>query len=521
MRALISRYQGDLISGMTTAVVALPLALAFGIASGAGAAAGLYAAIFAGFVASLCGGSEVQVSGPTGAMTVILVGIINEHGIAGMLAAGAIAGLLQLMIGFMGLGRLIKYLPQQVISGFTNGIAVIIFLSQVETALNNPIVASATIAAIFVARLFAKKVPAALVGLTVGISVNALFVHTAHVVGDLPFTMPVPSLPLLPLEVVNSLMLPAFTICLLGSIEALLSAEVGDALTGQNHDADRELIGQGLGNIVSALVGGVPITGAIARTAVNAKAGGRTRLSGMIHSVTLLLIILLFREQAQAIPLAALAAILMATAIEMVDWESLTRMYRASWSYTATLLVTMVLTVTHDLVVGVAAGCLTAVCFVIADLAHYPAISLHSDGGDRRHSAPGEAGVNVLRLRGPLYFIGVQGVLEQIMVTTTHRTHLLDFSAVAMIDDSAALVLKEQMEKLAARGIHLFIGGVSGDPLSTFARLGMLNRKGRRRICKDLHVAMERALAKVDAPPKPATRGSVVMAGQDAACSSL
>jgi SulP family sulfate permease len=519
LREFVNRYKGDVISGVTVAVVALPLALAFGIASGAGATAGLYAAVFAGFMASLFGGSQVQVSGPTGAMSVILVGIIKEYGIEGMLMAGAMAGLLQLMLGFMGLGRLVKYLPQQVISGFTNGIAVIIFLSQVDSALKNPIVALATIAAIVAARLFAKKVPASLVGLAIGIAVNAIFVNTSHVVGELPFNMPMPSLPLLPLHVINELMLPAFTICLLGSIEALLSAEVGDAMTGQNHDSNRELIGQGLGNIVSALVGGVPITGAIARTAVNAKAGGRTRLSGMIHSLFLLLIIVLFGEQAQGIPLAALSAILMVTAVDMVDWESLTRMSRASWTYSVTLLITMILTVTHDLVVGVAAGSLAAVCFVITDLARYPAVSLSNAGSDKKRLTAKDTKVNVLQLHGPLYFVGVQGVIDKVLDTQNHNVHLLDFSDVAMIDDSAALVLKEQMMKLDARGIYLYIGGVNGDALSTFVRLGMLNTQGRRRICKDIWVAVERAQYKVDSLPK-VSRSRVATIGPDVVCTS-
>jgi SulP family sulfate permease len=487
-----NRYQGDVVGGITVAIVALPLALAFGIASGAGAAAGLYAAIFAGFVTSLFGGSEVQVSGPTGAMTVVLVSLIRDYGIQGMCLAGAMAGLMQLALGAVGLGRLVKYLPQPVISGFTNGIAIIIFASQLDSAFGSPVTAVVTIVAIVLASLFAKRIPSSLLGLAAGILVNELFVHTTHVVGPIPTTLPRPSLALLPLANMANLLMPAFTICLLGSIEALLSAEVGDAMTGQQHDSNRELIGQGLGNLVSALVGGVPVTGAIARTAVNAKSGGRTRLSGMIHAVILLLTMLLFGQWAQEIPLGALSAILMVTAVDMVDWRSFSHIPRTRWSYTATLLITMLLTVVQDLTVGVAVGVAVAVLFVIVELTKLPMIvPPESHHVQALPSVPPR--VNVTSLTGPLLFLTVRGLTDELDELPKDHVQVVDFSQVSTIDESAALALRDQLEKLQERDVRIYLGGLQRAPLRALIRLGLLETLERRRVCKSLSVALARA----------------------------
>lgn len=483
--------------GLTVAIVALPLALAFGIASGAGPAAGLYAAIFAGFATSLFGGSEVQVSGPTGAMTVVLVHIISRHGVEGMALAGAMAGLMQLLFAALRLGRLVKFLPHAVMSGFTNGIAVLIFLSQVELALQSPIITAVTTVFILLALRYARRsIPASLYGLAAGVAVNELFVHTPHVVGHIPSALPKLSFPVAALADVGSLIMPAITIFLLGSIEALLSAEIADVMTGKRHNSNRELFGQGIGNLVSALVGGVPVTGAIARTAVNVKSGARTRLSGMLHSVILFIIVMVFGRWAERIPLAALAAILMVTSVRMADLQGFELLRRARWTYGATFLATMILTVVQDLTIAVAVGVLLASVFAFAELAS----SRIKPGGWGLQGARGEAGpvssdVYVVALRGPVMFVTVEklwGDLQQ-MPPASAKILVLDFSLVSAVDESGAMMIQRLAERLRSQGKSLYIAGLPRGTLRLFARLGVLEAVGRRRVTAGMKVALRRA----------------------------
>ena len=491
------RYRGDIVGGVTVAIVALPLALAFGIASGAGAASGLYAAIFAGLVTSLFGGSPVQISGPTGPMIAVLIGIIGRFGVQAMFVAAAMAGLMQIVFGLLGLGRFVQYLPRSVISGFTHGVAIIIFAPQISEALKSPVIALVTIVAIILAERFAKAVPASLFGLGAGILVNRLFISTPHVVGAIPSSLPRPSLPILPPADIVRLVAPAFTISLLGSMESLLSAEVADQITGLKHNSRRELIGQGLGNIASALMGGMPVSGVIARTSVNIDAGGRSRLSGVIHSLTLLLIVLFFGEWAGEIPLAVLSAILMITALKVVDWENIPILRRTHWTYTATLLTTMLLTAFADLVVGVVVGVILAVVFVIADLTQLPVVSAGSGLANADNRLPSTTEiplhVDVTSLNGPLFFLGVRSLLERLQTLPTGNVHVIDFSRVPAIDESAVLAFIEQVKNLSEKGIRIYLGGLQRVPLRTLLRLGILDVLERRRVCKSLTVAIERA----------------------------
>src|SRR5690606_14749537 len=329
-----------------------------------------------------------------GAMTVVLVDIVNRHGVEGMLAAGAMAGVMQIALGFLRLGNFVKFLPHAVIAGFTNGIAVLIFLSQVEDAWQEPIVAAATAAGMLAAlRWFRRTIPPAIWGLLAGVLLDEVLIHTPHIVGELPTGLPQVALPWPDASLWGELLKPAVTICLLGSIEALLSAEVADVMTGQRHDGNRELIGQGIGNLVAAVVGGVPVTGAIARTAVNAKSGARTRLSGMLHAVFLFILVYVLAPLAARIPLASLAAILMVTAVRMADWEGLRLVPRARWTYGATLILTLVMTVVQDLTLAVAAGLVLAGAFAVAELARpelRPGLSARrtAAGETRREALP-------------------------------------------------------------------------------------------------------------------------------------
>lgn len=489
--------RGDIVGGLTVAIVALPFAMAFGIASGAGATAGLYAAMFSGFFTSLFGSSDVQVSGPTGAMTVVLVSVIGEYGLEGMFIAGALAGLIQIAVGLLRLGNFVKFLPQAVVSGFMNGIAVLIFLSQVQDGWRDPIITVATVAVMMWAIRYARRsIPAPLWGLAAGVLANELFVRTSHVVGQLPTSLPKLTFPFDHLGNVGGLIVPAFTIFLLGSLETLLAAEVADVITGKKHDSNRELIGQGIGNLVSAVVGGVPVSGAMSRTVVNARSGGRTRLSGMIHSVILIIVVYGLGRWAARIPLAALAGILMVTAVRMADLDGLVLMRRARWQYSVTLLATLLLTIIQDLAVAVGGGLVLAVIFAIAELAA-PRVRMKAVARVGRVTLEQfvHPQIQIVKVSGPLLFVSVERISQELAKVKPTQFLVLDFSAVTTIDESAALMLKRLAVSLRDEGRVLYIAGLEREPLRMLTRLQVLSVVGRRRMSYSVATALERAYA--------------------------
>ncbi|MGB4176846.1 MAG: SulP family inorganic anion transporter [Halanaerobiales bacterium] len=435
--------RGDIIGGLTAAVVALPLALAFGIASGAGAVAGLYASIFGGLVAAIFGGCGVQITGPTGAMTAVLISIVARHGVEGMFLAGALAGLLQILAGLFKTGKLVRYLPQPVIAGFTNGVAILFFLTALDDALATISITLITVLVLLISLKFFKKLPESLFGLLVGLLVNELFIHSSHVVGDLPFHI------------------PRLT---LGSISALLSAEVTDKMVGDQHDSNRELLGQGLGNLVSSLVGGVPVTGAVARSGINVHSGGRTRLSGVLHSIFLLLMVLVFAPVVRRIPLASLAAILMVASVRTADWKSIRLLPRARWTYGGIMIITTVLTVVMDLAVAVIVGVILSAIVALFDLAHLP---------------EGRKTEGKISLHGPLLFVGVEKLKEQLEMNSEKGELVLDFAAVSHIDESGALALQELLFAEAGKGRKISIDGLREEPLRVLERMGIKDKLDR------------------------------------------
>lgn len=408
------RIRGDVIGGATAAVVALPLSLAFGIASGAGAVAGLYGAIFGGLVAAVFGGCGVQITGPTGAMIGVLVGVVSQHGVGGMFLAGVLAGLMQVAFGLLRLGGFVKYLPQPVIAGFTNGVAILFFMTAIDDALATLSITLLTAAVIILALRFFKQVPESLFGLVAGLVANELFIHSPHVVGELPFHLPRLALEIMPFSQLSALLMPAFTICMLGSISALLSAEVTDGMLGVQHDSNRELIGQGLGNLVASLIGGLPVSGAVARSGVNVHSGGRTRLSSILHAIFLLLMVLVFAPVVKRIPLASLAAILMIASVRTAAWKSMKLMPRARWQYGAIMTVTTILTVVKDLTIAVAVGVVLAGLGVLVELAFSPKGKVvgPSKVNAADYSVP--ADLQVLAFTGPLFFVGVEQMRRRI-----------------------------------------------------------------------------------------------------------
>ena len=489
------RVRGDVIGGATAAVVALPLALAFGIASGAGAVAGLYASIFGGLTAAIFGGCGVQITGPTGAMTAVLVSVVSQHGVSGMFLAGALAGLMQVVLGLLRLGKFVKYLPQPVIAGFTNGVSILFFMTAIGDALATPSITIITTLVIILALRYFKQVPESLFGLVAGLVVNELFIHTPHVVGDLPFGIPRPVLGLMPFAHLGQLIMPAITICLLGSISALLSAEVTDGMIGAQHNSNRELIGQGLGNLVACSIGGVPVSGAVARSGVNVHSGGRTRLSSILHAIFLLLMVIVLGPVAKRIPLASLAAILMVASVRTADWKSLKLMPRARWSYGVIMTITTILTVVRDLTIAVAVGVVLAAIVVMVELASSPRgkEAAHGEASGSR-TLPTHSDVQVLSLDGPLFFVGMENLRNQIRDVSSKPILVLDFSRVLAIDETGALALADLAERLRKQGKSLYIAGLKNKPLRMLVRMGVVDDLGRSRVHKGLSGALRKAV---------------------------
>ncbi|NLM76433.1 MAG: SulP family inorganic anion transporter [Clostridiaceae bacterium] len=498
MKKIWLRVRGDVMGGITAAIVALPLALAFGIASGAGALAGLYASIFGGITAAVFGGCSVQITGPTGAMTAVLISIVSQYGVGGMFLAGIMAGLLQVIFGLLKLGKFVKYLPQPVIAGFTNGVAILFFMTGVEDALNTPSITIITAIAIIFALRFFKRVPESLFGLVIGLIVNELFIRSSHIVGDVPFRIPGLALNIMPFNEIGNLIMPAFTICVLGGISALLSAEVTDGILGVEHDSNRELIGQGLGNIVSSLVGGIPVSGAVARSGVNVHSGGRTRLSSILHSIFLALMILVFAPIVRRIPLASLAAILMVASVRTMDWESLKLIPKARWSYAVIMVITTILTVVKNLTVAVAVGVALSGINVLINLASLPGIKTGNDKKSPYIDTYVHPDIEVISLHGPLFFVGVENIRQKVKEVFEKSVLILDFTDVNVIDETAALALGDFYLRLKKEGKTLYIGGLSKKCMRVFIKLKVVDRLGKNRVCKSLRVAVKRALKETD-----------------------
>ncbi|RGC69882.1 C4-dicarboxylic acid transporter DauA [Micromonospora sp. MW-13] len=482
----------DLLAGLTVAIVALPLALAFGVTSGLGAQAGLVTAVVAGAVAAVFGGSNLQVSGPTGAMTVVLVPVVQQFGPTGVLMVGAMAGLVLIALALARLGRYVRYLPTPVIEGFTAGIAVVIALQQVPAALG---VTDAhgdrvwAVAADAVARFVVHPRPAALaVALGVaalmllgarwrpglpfsllGVAAATILAETAPVdlvrIGALPQGLPAPSLGFLDLGAVGVLLPSALAVAALAALESLLSATVADGMTvGERHDPDKELFGQGLANLASPLFGGIPATAAIARTAVNVRAGASSMLAALTHAAALAAIVLAAAPLVGRIPLAALAGVLLATTVRMVEAGSLWALARATRGDALVLVLTFAVTVIWDLVTAVAVG--IAVAIVIALRAVARSAKLEQVPLDRgEHSAEEhallDAHIVAYRLDGPLFFAAAHNFLLQLSDVADVRVVILRMSRVSTMDATGAQVLGDAIRRLRGRGIVVLLSGVT------------------------------------------------------------
>ncbi|MFC3996397.1 SulP family inorganic anion transporter [Nocardiopsis sediminis] len=538
----------DLLAGITVAIVALPLALGFGVSSGLGAEAGLATAVVAGALAAIFGGSHLQVSGPTGAMTVVLVPITAQHGPTGVLAVGLLAGVMLVGLALARAGGVMRYVPAPVVEGFTLGIACVIALQQVPSALGvavpegerilpvtwqalsdfaaspqwtAPALAGGVAAVMLLGARWRPTVPFSILAIAAATLAAYVLDLDATPIGDLPAGLPAPSLGFLDPGALPALLAPAAAVAALAALESLLSAQVADGMTvGHKHDPDKELFGQGLANIAAPLFGGVPATGAIARTAVNVRTGAASRLAALTHAAVLALVVFAAAPLVSAIPLAALAGVLIATAVRMVEVGSLRAMARSTRSDAVVLAVTATATLALDLVVAVLIGLAAAGALAlsaVARQARLDRVDVRPDLPDD-HSAEERAllaeHIVAYRIDGPLFFAAAHRFLLQLSEVADISVVILRMSRVTTIDASGALVLGEVIERLEKRGVTVYVSGIRDGhhrPLEALGAIARLEAAGRVLDTTPEAIAHARALLHatgVLAPAGPAAPGA-------------
>ncbi len=542
----------DLTAGVTVGIVALPLAMAFGIASGVDPRAGIYTAIVAGFIISLFGGSRVQIGGPTGAFVAIVYGVITQYGLNNLILCTIMAGVILLIMGLVRMGTMIKYIPHPVTTGFTSGIAVLIFSTQIKDFLGLHIeklpadfvgklieafklfavdgfnamgwqtfVMAAGSLAIIIAwpTKLARRVPGSIVALVFATVATMVFsldktwgLETiGSRFGGIPRSLPPLQFPHISFTDVQGLFRPALTIALLAAIESLLCAVVADGMIDDKHDSNQELMAQGLANIGAALFGGIPATGAIARTATNVKNGGRTPVAGIVHAITLLVIILAAAPLAAHIPLATLSAVLVIVAFNMGDWRHFARLSHWPKSDAAVFLATFGLTVLVDLVYAVEIGMvLAAVLFIkrISETTQVTAVDESTETEGAHHSIIGKEippEVMVFRIFGAFFF-GAVDKLETALKRARQEPDILilRMRKVLAMDATGLAALESLHNKLRARGKYLILSGPHTQPLFMMDRSGFLDVLGRENTCADIEISLERAkeiLAKKNGKP--------------------
>lgn len=524
---------GDLSAGVTVGLVALPLAMAFGIASGVTPQAGLYTAIAGGLLVALLGGSRLQVSGPTGAFVVIVAGIIHDHGLSGLLMVTMMAGVILLVLGLTGLGTAVKFIPRPVVLGFTNGIALLIVSTQIKDFLGlemahspseffermaaishslgttNPSAVALGIAALAVIVLLPRWLPAvpgsivALLGGTAVVSLLDLQVATIGTTfGGIPGGLPTVSVPTFRADLILPLLQPAFTVAVLAALESLLSAVVADSMTGDRHNSSAELVAQGVANIVVPLVGGIPVTGAIARTATNIRAGARTPVASVIHAVTMLLIVLLMAPLASSIPLAVLAAVLFVVAWNMGEWREVPGILRLEAADIAVWMITFALTVMADLTLAVEAGLALAALLYIYRVTETTSVSVATPeyiAAGHVHSLQGKQVppyVTILRIHGPFLF-GTTDKLNDVAadIDTFNPIVILRLRNMTAIDATGLHALERFSHQLRRSGRTLLVCGARHQPARFLDRAEFVEAVGRENITPHVEAALARAQA--------------------------
>ncbi|QIK82470.1 SulP family inorganic anion transporter [Sanguibacter sp. HDW7] len=526
-----SHVPADLLAGVTVGVVALPLALAFGVSSGVGPAAGLVTAVVAGIVAAVFGGSRVQVSGPTGAMAVVLAPLVAVHGAGAVPLVAVMAGLMVLGLGLARLGRVVTFIPWPVVEGFTLGIATIIFLQQVPAAVGvgatagqNPLVAAidvagragpealwtlGTVAVVVALMLVLPRIwaalPASLVAIIVVTVTAELLDAPVARIGALPDSLPAPSIPGVTPALLTELAGPAVAVAALAAIESLLSARVAatmpsDTLTDEarRYDPDRELVGQGLASVAAGLFGGMPATGAIARTAVNVRAGARTRLAAVVHGLIILLVIYAATGPVGQIPLAALSGVLMVTAVRMVDVRAVRTVLRSTRGSALVLVVTAVVTIAVDLVQAIVVGLAVAALLALRALSRAAVVHRQPLPGP---AVDGDDHIALFRLDGSMFFGAADRIAETVQRDHAARVVVLRLSGLRLVDATGAHALAELVATLERAGVTVLVKGVQEQHRPVLTRVGVLDElASESHLFDDLDAAIEHARDHVARP---------------------
>ena len=524
----------DVLAGIVVGIVALPLAIAFAVASGVSPEKGVMTAIIAGFIISFLGGSRVQIGGPTGAFIVIVYGIVNDYGMDGMIIATMLAGIIMIGFGMLRLGTLLKFIPHPLIVGFTSGIAVVIFSTQISNALGltltdvpsgfvgkwacyidhihtiNWYAVIITVVTVLIAVYMPKlttKIPGSFVAILLVTPVVAIFSLPVTTIGTLYGEISCNFAPTIPsLDVANlaHYVQPAFTIAILGAIESLLSAVVADGMIGGHHRSNTELIAQGAANIVAPLFGGIPATGAIARTATNVKNGGRTPVAGMIHAVVLLLIMLFFGKWASLIPMSCLAGILIVVSYNMSEWRSFRSVLKASYFDIVILLVTFFLTVLVDLTVAIEIGVVLAALLFMKRMADNAPRDITGTGNmdqdvlENYKDIP--SGVGIYEISGPFFFGSAKTYCETIrMMGVRYQVLIIRMRHVPFVDTTALKNLTETISQLTKEGTRIILSGVNEQVRKDLLKNGIGRQIGEEQIYPKFDLALKAALAMVEA----------------------
>ena len=532
-------FMSDLMAGIIVGIVALPLAIAFGIASGVTPEKGIITAIVAGLVISLFGGSKVQIGGPTGAFIIIIYGIIQKYGFEGLTIATLMAGFFLVLFGLLRLGTIIKYIPYPIVVGFTSGIAVTIFTTQIKdlfglTLPSNPsdfiekwgvylqnfntidpwcaLIGVASVVVIAVTPRFSKKIPGSLIAITLMTIVALLLKNFAGVlsietIGDrfsISNELPAAQVPDMNWETIKSLVSPAITIAILGAIESLLSATVADGVIGDHHDSNTELVAQGLANIASPLFGGIPATGAIARTMTNINNGGKTPVAGIIHAVVLLLIFLFLMPLAKYIPMACLAGVLVVVSYGMCGWRSFLELMKNPKSDVTVLLITFFLTIIFDLTIAIEVGLIIACLLFMKRMSETTDVKAITEEIDLNQDAEFSTGnldhliipqgVEVYEINGP-YFFGAGNKFEEIMASFGDRpkVRIIRMRKVPFVDSTGIHNLTNLCEMSKKEGIQIVLSGVREKVNGQLEHAGFYHLIGEENICSHINLALKRA----------------------------
>ena len=537
MKYDLQTFRGDLFGGVTAAVVGLPVALAFGVASGLGAVAGIYGAIAVGFFASVFGGTRSQISGPTGPMAVAMAVIVTTHAssLAEAFTIAIMAGLIQVLLGVLRIGRFVAYTPYSVISGFMSGIGIIIITLQVLPFIGEPAASGGPLAAattwpnamshldnvnfsaiaiagatLIVGILWPSRLrrflPPTLAALVVGTLMGVFWLSGTPVIGDVPTGLPSPQLPVIDPSFLVRAFSPALTIALLGSIDSLLTSLIADLMTRTRHNPNRELVGQGLGNMIAGFIGGIPGAGATLGTVVNIRAGGRTQISGALRALILLALVLGLGKYVEAIPHAVLAGILMKVGWDIIDWRFITRIHRVQPEHLLVMLITLGLTVFLDLITAVAigliaAGMASARQFERMELDSVVSVPLldqtflynnTSVDDQSKEIDPFSARVGLVALRGSFSVASSSKLITAISTDISeHEVVILDFSNTVYIDDSAALVVEQMIDTAIDQDTDCIVMGLTGLMASGLQALNVLQHVPQNNFAADLDEARE------------------------------